>query len=173
MLSLLAKFLKVLNSDAEPGQISLGFCFGMLMGFSPLMSLHNLLVLLMVLVIRCNLSAFMLSFGICSGIAYLIDPVFHKAGLAILTAEGLQQTWTNLYNQPVWRIARFNNTIVMGSVAIAMAAFIPLLLVSNLLIRKYREHFLEWVNKLQIMKAFKASSFYQLYEKAQGWGVVK
>ncbi len=173
MLTLIAKFLKVLNSDAEPGQISLGFAFGMVMGFTPLMSLHNLAVLFLVLVIRCNLSAFLLSFGVCTGLAYLLDPVFHNIGLSILTNPSLEPTFTGMYNQVLWRIERFNNTIVMGSLAVSLAAFVPFLFVSNLLIRKYREHFLEWINKSQIMKAFKASDLYQLYLKAEGWGLVK
>jgi len=173
MLTLIAKFLKVLNSDAEPGQISLGFAFGMVMGFTPLMSLHNLAVLFLVLVIRCNLSAFLLSLGICSGLAYLLDPVFHQIGLSILTNPSMEPTFTDMYNQVLWRIERFNNTVVMGSLAVSLAAFVPLLFVSNLLIRKYRENVLEWVNKSQIMKAFKASDLYQLYLKAEGWGLVK
>lgn len=173
MLTLIAKFLKILNSDAEPAQLSLGFAFGMVMGFTPLMSPHNLLVLFLVLVIRCNLSAFFLSFGLCAGIAYLIDPIFHQVGLSILTNKSFEPMFTEWYNQPFWRIERFNNTIVMGSLAISVAAFIPLLLMSNLLIRKYREHFLDWINKSQVMKAIKASDFYQLYLKAQGWGLVR
>lgn len=173
MLTMIAKFLKVLNSDAEPGQLSLGFALGMVMGFTPLMSLHNLVVLFLVLVIRCNLSAFLLSFGICSGVAWMIDPVFHQAGLAILTNPSLEATFTGMYNQALWRIEHFNNTIVMGSFAVSVAAFVPVFLLSNLLIRKYREHVLEWVNKSQIMKAFKASDLYQLYLKAEGWGIVK
>ena len=45
MLKTFAKFLKILNSDAAPGQISLGFAFAMIAGLTPLMSLHNLVVL--------------------------------------------------------------------------------------------------------------------------------
>ncbi|MFM8550831.1 MAG: DUF2062 domain-containing protein [Nitrospiraceae bacterium] len=55
---MLARLLAVLNSETHPGQISLGFCFAMLAGFTPFLSLHNLLVLLCVLVLRVNLSPF-------------------------------------------------------------------------------------------------------------------
>ena len=45
MLRLIARFLKVLNSETNPGQISLGFYFAMVAGLTPLLSLHNLVVI--------------------------------------------------------------------------------------------------------------------------------
>ena len=44
-MRLLAKFLKVLNSNAEPLEIILGLCLAMIAGLTPFMSLHNLVVL--------------------------------------------------------------------------------------------------------------------------------
>ncbi|MCA9481390.1 MAG: DUF2062 domain-containing protein, partial [Nitrospira sp.] len=77
MIKLLAKLLRVLNSETEPGQISLGFGLAMIAGLTPLLSLHNLLVLLLVCVLRVNLSAFLLGLALCTGIAYALDPLFH------------------------------------------------------------------------------------------------
>ena len=62
MLRTIAKLLKVLNSETEPGQISLGFCFALVAGLTPIWSLHNVFVLLLVLLLRVNLSAFLLGF---------------------------------------------------------------------------------------------------------------
>ena len=164
MLRLLAKLLRVLNSEIDPGQISLGFCFAMVAGLTPLMSLHNILVLLLVLVLRVNLSAFLLGLAVFSGLAYLLDPVFHWLGLQILTAPSFEGFWTTLYNSTVWRLEHFNNSIVMGSLVFSLALFIPLLIVSNLLIRRYREHILAWVQKTKLMQFFQASKLYQTYQ---------
>ena len=90
MLRLIARFLRVLNSETNPGQISLGFCFAMVAGLTPLMSLHNLVVLLLILILRVNLSAFLLGLGVFSGVAYLLDPLFHWYGWHILTAPSLE-----------------------------------------------------------------------------------
>ena len=157
MFRIVAKFLKILNSETEPGQISLAFCFSMIAGLTPLVSPHNILVLLLVLLFRVNLSAFILGLGLFSGIAYLLDPLFHKIGLAVLTANALESIWTSFYNATIWRIERFNNTVVMGSLAFSLIFFIPLLFLLNIAIRRYREHVLNWIQKTPVMKFFKAS----------------
>ncbi len=170
MLQMLASLLKVLNSETEPGQISLAFCFAMIAGFTPFWSLHNLLVLFLVLVIRVNLSAFLLGLGVFSGLAVALDPLFHRIGLAVLTAPWLEGLWTALYNSTLWRLERFNNSIVMGSLVVSLALCAPLYAALNWAVRRYRERVMQWVLKTRIMQAFTASRFYQLYQNVSGWG---
>ncbi|WP_455377143.1 TIGR03546 family protein [Petrachloros mirabilis] len=170
MLQTVAKFLKILNSDAEPGQISLGFAFAMLAGFTPLMSLHNLLVLLLVLFLRVNLSSFLLGLALFSALAFALDPLFHQIGLAVLTLPALNGLWTTLFNSTLWRLERFNNSIVMGSLVVSLTLFVPMVIVGNLLVRKYREHVLQWVMKTRLMQAFQASKLFNYYQSASGWG---
>ena len=170
MLKLIAKFLKILNSEAEPGQISLAFCLAMIAGLTPLFSLHNLLVLLLACVLRVNLAAFLLGLFAFTGIAYLFDPLFSQLGLVLLTASPLHSLWTSLYNLTLFRLENFNNSIVMGSLVVALVLFVPLYLLCNLLISKYREHLLRWVMKSQLMKIFTASKLYKLYQTVSGLG---
>lgn len=170
MMRMLARLLAVLNSETHPGQISLGFCFAMVAGFTPLMSLHNLLVLLLVLVIRVNLSAFLLGLPVCSGLAFGLDPLFHRVGLAVLTNESLAGLWTSLYNSTLWRLEHFNNSIVMGSLLFSLCAFVPLYFLTNLAIRRYRAHVLAWVERTRVMQFLKASRFYGLYQSFSGMG---
>ncbi|MDE3018262.1 MAG: TIGR03546 family protein [Nitrospirota bacterium] len=170
MMRMLARLLAVLNSETHPGQISLGFCFAMVAGFTPLMSLHNLLVLLLVLVIRVNLSAFLLGLPVWSGLAFGLDPLFHRVGLAMLINDSLAGLWTSLYNSTLWRLEHFNNSIVMGSLLVSLLAFAPLYVLSNLAIRRYRAHVLAWVEKTRVMQLLKASRFYSLYQSFSGMG---
>ena len=171
-MRLLAKFLKILNSNSEPGEISLGFAFAMIAGFTPLWSLHNLPVLLLLLILRANLSAFLLGLVFFSGVSYALDPLFHRIGLAILVASPLHDLWTALYNSTVWRLEHFNNSIVMGSLVVSLVLCPPLYLLSNRLIRQYREHVLAWVRKTRFMQMMTASGFYNLYRSVSGWGGV-
>lgn len=163
MLSAIAKLLSALNSETEPGQISLAFCFAMIAGLTPLFSLHNLLVLLIVLLLRVNLSTFILGLAFFSGIAYLLDPLFHLIGLAVLTAGTLEGLWTALYNTTLFRLEKFNNSIVIGSLLFSLVLFVPIYLIANQMILRYREHVLAWVQKSRIMQAFKATKLYRLY----------
>jgi uncharacterized protein (TIGR03546 family) len=169
MLEAIANLLKVLNSETRPGQISLALCLSMIAGFTPTLLPHNLLVLLLVLVLRVNISAFGLGWAFFSAAAFLLDPLFHAIGLYILTAPALVDLWTGLYNTAWFRLNRLNNTVVMGSLFFSLAAFVPGWLVFNFLIRRYRDHILARVRKTRIMKAIQASRFYELYRSVSGW----
>ncbi len=163
MIQLFAKILKILNSETDPYQISLAVGLAMIIGFTPLMSLHNLVVLLFVLILRVNLSTFIVSWALFSGIAYLLDPLFHITGLALLTADSLEGLWTALYNIPVFRIERFYNSVVMGSLIVSALLFFPVYICSKHLVARYRRHVLAWVRKTRIMKMIKLSKFYKTY----------
>lgn len=165
MLSLLAKFLKVLNSDASPGQISLGFAFALFVGLTPFFSLHNLIILLLVFIIRVNLTAFFLGGAVLTLVAFALDPVSVSVGESLLNNPQLTATWTELYQSDVWRAFKFNHTLLLGSVVISAILFLPLLLISNLVISLYRDRLMTWFEKLKISKLVKASKFYKVYEK--------
>lgn len=164
MFRTLAKLLQVLNSETAPGQISLGLALGMVMGFTPFVTLHNLLVLLLVLVLRVNVSAFLLGLGLFSALAYALDPLFHQLGLRLLHAEELQALWADFYNTAIGRLEHFNNTVVLGSFVVALGLFVPLLWLTNGLITHYRAHVPAWFKNSRVVTIFKASHFYTVYQ---------
>lgn len=165
MLSLIAKFLKVLNSDASPGQVALGFAFALFVGLTPFFSLHNLIILFLVCVIRVNLSAFFLASAVFTLVAYLLDPVSISLGESLLNNPELVQTWTSLYQSDVWRAFKFNHTLLLGSVVLSLILFLPVLIVGRMIISLYRDRLMAWFEKLKISKLVKASKFYKVYEK--------
>ncbi|MCW8922183.1 MAG: TIGR03546 family protein [Gammaproteobacteria bacterium] len=152
MITQIIKFLRVLASEAAPIQISMGIALAMIIGFTPLLSLHNVLVVFVLLVFRINIAAFLLAWALFSGLAYLLDPVFHQIGLSLLQNESLQATWTAMYNLMFWRLANFNNTILMGSLVVSLLAFFPLVLILNVLIKQYRSHVLVFLNNSKIIR---------------------
>ena len=168
MLRLIAKLLKVLNSESDPSQISLAFCLAMVLGLTPFYSLHNILILFLVLVLRVNLSAFILGWAFFSGVAYLLDPLFNRLGLWLLTLGSLQGLWTSLYNTTIFRLEKFYNSVVMGSLFFSIVLFIPLYSASNIGIRRYRDHVLAWIEKTRVMKLLKASKLYHMYQTVSG-----
>lgn len=166
MLTMLAKLLKALNSESAPWQIALALALSMIIGFTPLWSLHNLVILLLAMIIRVNLSAFFLGILVFTGLAMaLVDTWAIELGEAVLTRPDLQALWTELYAQDVWRMLAFNHTLTLGGLCIAVIAFIPVFLFSLIFVRVYRERVLNWVNKLKITQVLKASTFYSLYQK--------
>ncbi len=164
MIDQIAKIIKVLNSETAPWQISLAVCFAMLAGLTPLISLHNIIVLLLVLTIRVNFSTFLVGLALFSGIAYLLDPLFHQIGLSVLTLAPLQPMWTAMYNSDFWRLAYFNNSVLCGSLVFALSLFIPLFFIARWGIIKYREEILNWVRKTRISQVFRATKLYGAYK---------
>jgi uncharacterized protein (TIGR03546 family) len=164
MFAMLAKLLKALNSDSAPGQIALAFALAVITGLTPLFSLHNVLIVFIACILRINFGAFLLGTLFFSGLAYLIDPAAVALGESVLTDAAYQGFLTDLYQSDFWRATRFNNTLVIGSLIIALVAFIPVLLFSRWLISVYRHKLMAWVEKLKIVKVLKASKFYKVYE---------
>jgi uncharacterized protein (TIGR03546 family) len=160
----LAKLFKALASEATPSQIAGGIILGMIIGLTPFSSFHNLLIVLLILVLRVNIGMAIFSFTIFSGIAYLADPLFHQFGLWLLQLGGMQQTWTAMYNNEWWALTHFYNTVVMGSFISSLLLCIPMFYVSKYGVRQYREHIHAKMQKWKIIKAFKGTKFYSIYQ---------
>ena len=165
MLSVIAKLLKVLNSDDNPAQVALAVVFALIMGLTPLMSPHNILILLLVLFIRVNLSFFLLSFALFSGLAYLLDPLSNQVGASILHNEGLQSLWTSLYQSSFWRVMAYNNTLVMGSVCLSLILALPIYWAVIWAITRYRDKIRAKIAQTRLMLFVKGTRLFSLYEK--------
>lgn len=146
MFGTLIKIFKLLNSETGPWQLAFGVSLGMIVGLTPLLSLHNLIVILVALWCRVNLSLFFTSFGLFSGIAYLLDPMFHHLGYAALNAMAMLPLWTEWYNDAFMRWTRFNNSIVMGSLLCSLLALPFMTFLARLGVQQYR---LKWQARLE------------------------
>ncbi|MBT3280921.1 MAG: TIGR03546 family protein [Campylobacteraceae bacterium] len=138
MFFTLRKIWNILNDAGKPWQISLALSFGMIFSFMPL-GLFSLVVLFLVLLLNVHIGMFLLSLALFSGFAVLFDPIFHQIGLFVLSSEGLNLLWTQLYNTPIFSVTNFNNTIMMGSIVVSLILFFPLFKFSNFILVKYRE----------------------------------
>lgn len=157
MFSQIIKLFRVISSETSPLQISSGLALSMIAGLTPIMSLHNIIVIFLLLIFRINIAAFFLGLVFFSGIGYLLDPTFHSLGYSILNNPALAEAWTSLYNNNLFRLSSFNNTIVMGSLTISLIAFLPAMLICNLLIKYYRSHFLEYLDNSKMFRIVKNS----------------
>ena len=89
-LKILGKLIKVLRSNASPGQIAWGFALGTFLGFTPLISLHNLGIIFLIFILNVNLSAVIFGWLICSILAFFLDPLFHTIGFGMLVQIGFR-----------------------------------------------------------------------------------
>jgi uncharacterized protein (TIGR03545 family)/uncharacterized protein (TIGR03546 family) len=139
MLDALRKFWVALNSANSTKSLSVAVALGVIVGLTPTLSLHNFLLFFIVLIFSVHLGLFLLASAFFSFVGFLLDPLFHKLGAAILTSEGLNGFFTALYNVPLMKLSAFNNTIVAGSFAVAIVLAPLAYVVAQLLFAKYRE----------------------------------
>lgn len=162
MLKQIIKFLRILNSDISPGQIAAGVCFGMFLAFTPFFSLHTIFVILLVCILRVNVSGVFVGWAFFALVAWMIDPWFIATGEYILSKPEWVPLWTELYQQDIWRLAHFNNTMTMGSVVVATLAWLPTFIVLRFLIIRYRTQVMAYVVQLRIVRWLKTSKVFQL-----------
>jgi uncharacterized protein (TIGR03546 family) len=166
MIQQVIRLIRLMHSETDPRQISMGFALGMIPGLTPFMSPHNILVLLALLFLRANISAAILSWAVFSLLAFALDPLFHHFGLFLLTGvDSLQGVWTSLYNAPLIPYTKFNNSVLMGSLIFSLLAFYPVYWGGGIMVVKYRETVMERLNRLKIVHVFKASSLYKWYSR--------
>lgn len=164
ILRYIAKLLKALASEASPGQIAGAVVLGMIIGLTPLSSPHNLLILVLILVLKVNLGMALLSFTIFSGVAYLADPLFHSFGIWLLEMEGMQETWTAMYNIEWIAFTNFYNTVVIGSFVSSLLLIAPVYALTQYLVLSYRKNIHAKVQKWKVVKAFKGTKLYSVYQ---------
>ncbi|WP_108124574.1 TIGR03546 family protein [Saccharospirillum mangrovi] len=165
MLTLFLKLLRTLNSEAGPWQISFAAGLALIIGLTPVMSLHNVLILLFAFVFRVNLATFFALWAIFSGFAYLLDPLFDRLGYQWLMAPGMADFWTGLYQNDFWQLTRFNHTVTLGSLAVSLVLFVPVVLLFRYSVVGYRAKVMPTLERIKIVQALKASKLYDLYQK--------
>jgi len=171
-IRIIAKLLAVLRDGATPAQIAGGLVLGMAFGLVPGWPVQVWVLLGLILILRVNLGMAMVGWMLAGALAWLLDPALDALGESLLRAGALQGVWTALYNVPPWALTRFNNTVVMGTMAAALVAgplLFPLLVWA---VKAYRERFLARLNKFRLVQALMGSRFYGWYRKVADTGLI-
>ncbi len=165
ILKQLFAFIKLLNSDTGNISLAAGMTCGFILGMTPSLSLHSLLIFLILFFFRIQIGAALVTAFFFKFIAFLLDPAFHAVGSKMLEVEALQGFYTTLYNMPLIPFTRFNNSIVMGSAVITFALSPLVFILSQIFIVKYREIVVARFRQTKIWKVVEGTKFYQWYYK--------
>lgn len=155
--------IKLLNSETGHNQIAAGIAAGFVLGMTPAFSLQSALIFLCLFLFRIQIGMAFLAAFFFSFVAWLLDPLFHALGSAVLNLSALEGLFTTLYNMPIVPFTRFNNTIVMGSGVFSLLAFPFVFLGGRALVVQYRVTVVERIRNTKVWKAVKATSLYNLY----------
>jgi uncharacterized protein (TIGR03546 family) len=165
ILKQLFAFIKLLNSDTGNISLALGMTCGFILGMTPTLSLHSLLIFLILFFFRIQIGAALITAFFFKFVAYLLDPLFHSIGSAVLEVKALQSVFATLYNMPLIPYTRFNNSIVMGSAVVTIILSPLAYIASSIFIKKYREIVVARFKETKAWKAVEATKFYQWYYK--------
>jgi uncharacterized protein (TIGR03546 family) len=158
-------FIKLLNSDTGTISLSMGMTCGFILGMTPTLSLHSLLIFLILFFFRIQVGAALITAFFFKFVAFLLDPMFHSVGSKVLEMDSLKNIFTTLYNLPIIPFTRFNNSIVMGSAVVTFLLSPIVFLISQYFIKKYRALFVARFKETKFWKAVEATKFYQWYYK--------
>lgn len=164
IIKFLQSLFKALNSDGTPGQVGMGLALGLVFGLTPLMSLHNLVFLAIAMLTTVSFPGVMLGWAIAVPFGFMLDPLFDRVGLALLTTDALAPLWTWIVNTPVLSLAHLNNTIVLGSLVTWAVLFVPAYFLFRYLVARYRKDIYARLEKTHAFRVIKTSKLWSVYE---------
>lgn len=174
IITWIARLFAALNSNTKPRQISAAIAFAFLLScfsytspgwFLP----FNLLWISLFIItffLKINQAIELMFLAIFKLITIFLEPLFSIIGEAILKTPFLYDNiFSSLYNVPFLFFTRFNHTVVMGGLIVGILLFAPMYLLSNLLVKLYREHLREKLANLRIVKALQKQPIFAKLSK--------
>lgn len=164
IVKLVQSLVKALNSEGTPGQVAAGMAIGACLGLTPLLNLHNLLIVAVILFFRVSVPGAMLGWLIFTPVGFLLDPVFDRIGRALLIdTTALHDVWGTAYNAPVVALANPTNTIVVGSFAGWIVLAVPIFFAARWGVGWYRRRIYDRYKDAKVFRALRASKVYNVY----------
>jgi uncharacterized protein (TIGR03546 family) len=164
LLKLIQSLIKALNSDGTPGQVGAGIALGAVLGLTPLMNVHNLVLFVLAMILNVSFPGVMLGWLAFLPFGFALDPLFDAVGRALLLGvPALVPFWTWCFNTPLIALTNFNNTIVLGSFVVWLVTSLPIYFLARWAVTRYRATVYVRLQKLRVFQAVKASKAYNLY----------
>lgn len=154
MLAQIVKFINAINSNRNPSEIANAFCMGIMLGFMPKNNILWFIIFIFFFFVRINKPTYLLVAAIASGFAWLLDPLFDNIGYQVLTIESFKNFYGWFLEVPFVGFTKFNNTIVMGSLCVSLALYIPLFILIRLFVLYWRKKISPKLGDTVFMKAF-------------------
>ncbi|MGL1893312.1 MAG: TIGR03546 family protein [Spirochaetaceae bacterium] len=149
----IAKLVIAINSNTRPLHLALAIAFAFWAAMVP-PSLVWFLLIIFVFFIKVNHSIFMVFLAIFSLITKYLDEIRHSIGLYVLQMDQLYDFFVKLKNTPIIAFSQFDYTIVFGGFLFGIACFIPVTIISTILVKVYRKFIRDKIANSKIVKAF-------------------
>jgi uncharacterized protein (TIGR03546 family) len=138
MFAYIAKLIVSLNSNNHPGEIAHAASLGLLLAFVPRSNALWVLLFSLTVFFRINKGALFLTLILFSFIVPLADNYTEAIGYTLLTYPSWQPALLTLYETPFMLLTRFNNTVVAGGLVLGIVCYIPMYIITRLIVALYR-----------------------------------
>lgn len=164
LIKLIQSLVKALNSEGTPGQVAAGVALGAAFGLTPLLSLHNLVLVAVLFLFNVSLPGALLGWLVFVPVGFVLDPLFDRVGQwLLLGTSALHGFWTAVYNMPVLSLANLTNTIVLGSLLVWAMLALPVFFLARWGIGRYRATVYQRLRASKVFRAVTASKLYNVY----------
>lgn len=155
MLGYLLNLFKSLNSNSHPGEIAHGVALGVIMGMVPKDNVLWYILFIFFFFIRINKAVYLLVTLVVSLFISPADMLLDSLGYQVLMYEPAIPVYRQLLDIPFVAFTKFNNTIVMGSLVAGIILYIPVYILSRLLVKLWRTIVAPWITSSRLWVGIK------------------
>lgn len=148
-----AKVFVAINSNKKASQIALAVSFAFILALIPKTNLLWISLFVLTFFINLNQAVEMVFIAVFSLFLGFLDKFLDKIGYAILTIPSLSDFFTKLFNNPLFYLTKYFNSIVMGGLVVGPVMALPIYFLSKYLIDIYRDKAREKVANNKFVKA--------------------
>jgi uncharacterized protein (TIGR03546 family) len=154
IVSWIAKVFVAINSNKKTSEIALAISFAFVLALIPKGNLLWIFLFVLTFFLKLNQAVEMVFIIIFSFTLQFLDRFLDRIGYSILTIPQLENFFTKLFNNPVFYLTKYYNSLVMGGLVIGLILAFPIYFLSKYLVDVYRDKVREKIANNKFVKAF-------------------
>lgn len=146
MIKYVTSFFRAINANAHPGDIAHAVALGLFLAILPKNNLTFTFLFFLSIFIRINKGAFFISFILFGFVTPFMDVIINNIGFWAVQLSFLRPIFIALENIPFVALFKPSNTMVLGGIIWGLILYIPVYILTRIIISKYRKYMQPAVN---------------------------
>ena len=146
MIKYVTSFFRAINANAHPGDIAHAVALGLFLAILPKNNLTFTFLFFLSIFIRINKGAFFISFILLGFVTPFMDILINNIGFWAVQLSFLRPIFIALENIPFVALFKLSNTMVLGGIIWGLILYIPVYILTRIIIAKYRKYMQPAVN---------------------------
>jgi len=146
MIKYVTSFFRAINANAHPGDIAHAVALGLFLAILPKNNLTFTFLFFLSIFIRINKGAFFISFILFGFVTPFMDVLINNIGFWAVQLSFLRPIFIALENIPFVALFKLSNTMVLGGIIWGLILYIPVYILTRIIIAKYRKYMQPAVN---------------------------